>query len=267
MTSTWSTILDPNPVADINKAITCSKIISFADDTIVYNQISDTEDCDSLQRDLNSVYKWASDNNMFFNAKKFQASNKSNVYINPSMDIIPQSTDVPDLGIIMSKDCSFDSHISSLSRKCKNLAGWILRSFVSRDKLTMLTLFKSLVISRLDYASQLWSPHKISQISQIEKVQRSFTKHITGMRDLSYHERLQALRLYSLQRRRERYCIILIWKIIENKAQNLSDPILCNFSDRRSCVISHVNTGRQGTLASDGELFAYLIPYQNLFVT
>ena len=75
---------------------------------------------------------------------------------------------------------SFDSHISSLSRKCNNLAGWILRSFVSRDRLTILTLFKSLVISRLDYASQLWSPHKISQITQIEKVQRSFTKHIAG---------------------------------------------------------------------------------------
>ena len=209
-------------ITDINKDIACSKLISFADDTRVYNEISDTEDCDSLQRDLNSVYKWASDNNMFFNAKKIhylplsasQALNKSNVYINPSMDIIPQSTDVPALGIIMSKDCSFNSHISSLSRKCKNLAGWILRSFISRDKLTMLALFKSLVISRLDYTSQLWSPHKISQITQIEKVQRSFTKHITGMRDLSYHERLQALRLYSLQRRRERYCIILIWGII-----------------------------------------------------
>ena len=61
-------------------------------------------------------------------------------------------------------------------------------------------LFKSLVISRLDYASQLWSPHKISQITQIEKVQRSFTKHIAGLRDLSYHERLQTLKLYSLQR-------------------------------------------------------------------
>ena len=195
-------------IADINKDIACSKLTSFADDTRVYKQISDTEDCDSLQRDLTSVYKWASDNNlnnMFFNAKKFhflplsasQASNKSNVYINPSMDIIPQFTDVPDLGInriIISKDCSFDSHISSLSRKCNNLAGWILRSFVSHDKLTMLTLFKSLVISRLDYTSQLWSPHKISQITLIEKVQRSFTKHIPGMRDLSYHERLQALR-------------------------------------------------------------------------
>ena len=245
-------------IADINRDVDSSKLISFADDTRVYSRIADIEDCDSLLWDLNSVYKWAS-NDMFFNAKKIhylplsssQVSNKSNIYINPSMDIIPQSTDVPDLGIIMSKYCSFDYHISSLSRKCNNLAGWILKSFVSSDKLTMLTLFKTLVISRLDYASLLWSPHKISQITQIEKVQRSFTVHIAGLRDLSYHEKLQTLKPYSLQRRRERYCIILIWKIIENKSQNFSDPILCNFSDRRgrSCVISHVNTGRHGTLA------------------
>ena len=95
-------------IADINRDVDSSKLISFADDTRVYRQIADIEDCESLQQDLNSVYKWASDNNMFFNANKFhylplsssKASNKSNVYINPSMDIIPQSTDVPDLGII-----------------------------------------------------------------------------------------------------------------------------------------------------------------------
>ena len=164
---------------------------------------------------------------MFFNAKKFhylplgssKASNKSNIYINPSMDIIPQSTDVPDLGIIMSKDCSFDSRISSLSRKCNNLAGWILRSFVSRDRLTMLTLFKSLVISRLDYASQLWSPHKISQITQIEKVQRSFTKHISGLRDLSYHERLQTL--LSPKTKRE----ILYYSNLENNRKQVPKPL------------------------------------------
>ena len=55
----------------------------------------------------------------------------------------------------------------------------------------------------------------------------------------------------SKDKERERYCIILIWKIIENKSQNLSDPILCNFSDRRgrSCAISHVDPGSLGTLA------------------
>ena len=46
----------------------------------------------------------------------------------------------------------------------------------------------------------------------IEKIQHSFTKHIDGMKDLSYPERLCALKfkLYSLQRRRDRYIIIYI---------------------------------------------------------
>ena len=205
-------------IADINKDISNSKLISFADDTRVYGKISDSNDCDSFQCDLNVIYKWAIDNNMFFNAQRFNylcfnpsiSSNKCNVYINPKYDIIPYSENVLDLGITMSSNCSFDAHINQLSKKSKNLAGWILRTFITRDRLTMLTLFKAIVLSRLDYASQFWSPSKIYQINLIEKVQRSFTKHITGMHDLSYNERLKALKLYSLQRRRERYCIIYV---------------------------------------------------------
>ena len=133
----------------------------------------------------------------------------------------------------------------------RNLAGWILRTFITRDRLTMPTLFKAIVLSRLDYASQLWSPSKIYQINLIGKVQRSFTKHITGVHDLSYNERLKALKLYSLQRRRERYCIIYVWEVLEGLVLNFSDPIIATLSDRRgrSCTISHVNVGRTGTLA------------------
>ena len=84
----------------------------------------------------------------------------------------------------------------------------------------MLTLFKSSVLSRLDYGSQLWSPFLIKHITKLEKIQRSFTKHITGMNDMPYHERLK-------------------------------NPITSTLSGRRgrSCVISHVNVGRVGTLA------------------
>ena len=53
----------------------------------------------------------------------------------------------------MSSDCSFEKHILSVSSRCSRFAGWILRTFASRDKITMLTLFKSLVLSRLDYGS------------------------------------------------------------------------------------------------------------------
>ena len=82
-----------------------------------------------------------------------------------------------------------------LMEKCSNLSGWILRTFTTRDSITMMTLFKSLVLPRLDYCSQLWSPHLVKHIDQLEKNQRSFTKHITGMQSLEYSERLVSLKL------------------------------------------------------------------------
>ena len=117
---------------------------------------------------------------------------KSNAYIDPSMNIISPSTQVFDLGISMSSNCTFDLHISNLNRRCSNRAGWILRTFTMRDPHLMLTLFKSLVLSRLDYASQLWSPYLLKHIYLLEKVQRAFTKHFTGIHDLSYSKRCMA---------------------------------------------------------------------------
>ena len=113
----------------------------------------------------------------------------SNVCTNPDMEIISPSRNVIDLGIYMSGDCTFNYHISSLFKKCANLSGCILRTFYTRDCITMLTLFKSIVLSRLDYGSQLWSSCLINHVTQLEKIQRSFTKHITGMNDMPYHER------------------------------------------------------------------------------
>ena len=86
------------------------------------------------------------------------------------MEIISPSMNVLDLGIYMSGNCTLNYHISSLSKKCANLSGWILRTFYTRDCITMLTLFKSIVLSRLDYGSQLWSTFLIKHITQLEKI-------------------------------------------------------------------------------------------------
>ena len=66
-------------------------------------------------------------------------------------------------------------------------------------------------MSRLDYGCQLWSPYLIKHINMVEKVQMSFTRFISGMEGLSYPERLTDLKLYFLQRSRERYIIIYVW--------------------------------------------------------
>ena len=53
-------------LADINKDISESYLISFADDTRIYTNIDDVTDCNTLQQDLNHVYDWASANDIFF---------------------------------------------------------------------------------------------------------------------------------------------------------------------------------------------------------
>ena len=70
------------------------------------------------------------------------------------------------------------------------------------------------------------------------------------MQGLDYNDRLVYLKLHSLQRRRERYCIIYVWKIIEGLVPNFSNAIVCSYSDRRgrSCIVSHVHVGRLGAL-------------------
>ena len=84
----------------------------------------------------------------------------------------------------------------------------------------------------------------------VEKVQSSFTRCISGMVGLSYTERLTVLKLYSLQRRRERYIIIYVRKILEGLVPNLFPHICTKTSDRRgrTCITSHINVGRLGTL-------------------
>ena len=52
-------------IADIDKGVSDSNLISFADDTRLYSGVGDVTDCDKLQFDLDTVYDWATSNNMF----------------------------------------------------------------------------------------------------------------------------------------------------------------------------------------------------------
>ena len=78
-----------------------------------------------------------------------------------------------------------------------------------------MTIWKCLVQPKMDYCSQLWSPSNQAAIAQLESVQRHFTSKISGMEGKTYWERLNDLKLYSQERRRERYQVIFLWKITQ----------------------------------------------------
>ena len=77
-----------------------------------------------------------------------------------------------------------------------------------------------MVRSKTEYCCPVWNPTKVGDIEAIESVQRNFTRCIGSCKDLDYWERLKKLKILSLQRRRERYMILHVWKIVNKMAHN-----------------------------------------------
>ena len=61
-------------------------------------------------------------------------------------------------------------------------------------------------------------------MNKIENVQRKFTKHIKGLQNISYEERLKRIKLPSLEYRQLRNDMIQVFKI----AKNFYDPVSTN---------------------------------------
>lgn len=244
-------------ISDIDKKVVNSKVKSFADDTRATKKIKTIEDSTLLQEDLNEVYGWTDTNNALLNDLKFELLRygtnealKSSDYTTPSGSIIEVKQDVKDLGVYMSSDCSFAKQINTTIEKAKSQISWILRSFKTRDRTAMMTLYKSLVIPILEYCSVLWSPTIVGHIQSLENVQWSFLRKIKSSPTNDYWSCLKEMNVFSLQRRRERYRILYIWKVLENLVPNTSGKIRCYNNNRRGrlCEVPMVQQGRLGKL-------------------
>ena len=221
---------------DINSCIKHSVISSFADDTRIKKSITSCSDVLELQEDLNSVVQWSADNNMVLHQDKFEYISHStgearllkelpftaeyHQYSTPNGTTLSPIDRVRDLGIHISSDLSWTPHIDIITDSARKMSSWIHSVFQSREEEPMLTLYKSIVRSRVEFSCPLWTPSKVSDIIKIEQIQRNFTSRINGYENLHYWDRLSRLKLMSLQRRRERYCALHLHKILYNVVPN-----------------------------------------------
>ena len=222
-------------INDISLCVTNSIIRCFADDTRIMRAISQTLDMQLLQQDLNSVTQWSARNNMSLHEDKFEflshAVNRSNplhqlpftfeVYqYATSKGTLSPVQQLRDLGVTIRSDLSWTAQIKTMANKARQKSALVLSVFHTRSPTVMLTLYKSMVRSLLEYCCPLWNPNKVSDIQELEGVQRTFTSRIAGTQHLNYWERLKKLSLMSLQRRRERYILLHMWKILHGSVSN-----------------------------------------------
>ena len=77
--------------------------------------------------------------------------------------------------------------------------------------------------SYVDYCSVIWNNGYLEDLCLLEGVQWHWTKSITGLDNLSYHDRLRRLKLFSVQGRLLKSELIQYWKILNNKSCILPD--------------------------------------------
>jgi len=215
-------------VDDLSEVVINCLLKLFADDSKLQKLIRSMIDHAALQKDMEAVEKWARLNNMALNSQKYQLLQHGKIpelkvpyYLEDGSELLGSEV-VRDLGVHVDNALNWKIHIQTKVTEASKKAGWILRTFTSRDQDVMLLLYKSYVRSLVEYCCPVWSPHLVGEIVKVEGIQRSFTSRIAGLHSLNYWERLKALNLYSLQRRRERFTIILMWKIEKSLIPNVA---------------------------------------------
>ncbi len=223
-------------INDIALCIIEAILRCFADDTRISKSIASAFDVATLQRELYNVINWSNFNNMTLHKDKFEyichrfskhtplselpfTCELFQYHVSDTNCLSPVNQ-LRDLGVLISSDLSWSPHIRAISKKARQKAAWVFSVFHTRSQQIMLTLYKSMVRSLVEYCCPLWNPGTISDIQELESVQKAFTSRIAGMQEVHYWDRLKQLSLMSLQRRRERYIILHMWKLLNNTTSN-----------------------------------------------
>lgn len=115
--------------------------------------------------------------------------------------------------MIVSDDMKHSAHCARIASKASQRLGLIFRCFENRDPGLLTGLYKIYVRPILEYSSPIWSTHLLQDIDKIENVQRSFLRRLSDYEELNYWERLRLDNLDSLEIRRIKFDLFLIFKI------------------------------------------------------
>jgi len=197
----------------------------FADDTKIFTDVSIPENQRELQDDINRLLAWADKWQLTFNADKCKvmhigSNNPGHDYEMSSevSNVVLEETMVEkDLGVNIDNQLKYSQHTEIKVNKANKLLGMIRRSYTYIDPESMTILYKSLIRPHLEYAHAVTYPRYEKDANLIEGVQRRATKMIPQLKDLSYTERLTALKLPSMYYRRGRGDMIECYKYLHGK--------------------------------------------------
>ena len=147
-------------IDDISKiSVDGCKSYLFADDFKVYSK-----DLSALQKSLDNLLPFTSKRQLSLAPSKCShllLSNKKNTHetLNLGNKALSQTSEIRDLGILISSNLKWDLHISKIKGKALQRCFHIFRSFSSKNVWTLLRTCKTFARPLLESNSVIWNPY------------------------------------------------------------------------------------------------------------
>ena len=145
-----------------------SKIRLFADDTIAYMTITNSSNTHDLQEDLNKMTQWSHKWSMEFHPQKCQiisiTRKKNPIKYNYRMGnhILERVPSAKYLGITLSEDLRWNTHINNICKKGNSTVAFIRRKLRIPSRQIKTNAYKTLVRPTIEYSSSIWDPYTVT---------------------------------------------------------------------------------------------------------
>ena len=165
------------------------------------------------------ILEWCSINQMEANPGKFQciiADNKGlEIPINENT-VIQTESPVTLLGVLLDYKLNFNDHIALITRKATRQLNCLKRVAYALNTNIKLLLYKSFVMSNLNYCPAVWHLCGVQNTKKIEKIQFRALKFVFSDYTSSYDDLLDRAKMPSLELRRLRTIAIEVYKAYNN---------------------------------------------------
>jgi hypothetical protein len=167
-------------INDLPDVVRTSHTKLFADDCLLFKDVSTDRDQQLLQSDLSALEQWETDWQMEFNPGKCTV-----IRIRPSKNKRVRETsytlhnetlaiteDSKYLGVTIDHTLSWSKHTEATAGKANKTLGFVRRNLHSCSAQVKAASYTTMVRPILEYASSAWDPYLQRDINMLETVQR-----------------------------------------------------------------------------------------------
>ena len=154
----------------------------YADDLKMYSCTTEEGSAPRLQLAVDAVAKWCDTHGMLLSIPKCTVVNSNGSTDTPQLlgqdlSVLPS---MKDLGVLMDPSLKFSKHVFNVFKSVSLICNLIFRMFIITRPDFYRQLYVSLIVPRLVYCSQVWSPRLKKYISLLERARRMYERRVAS---------------------------------------------------------------------------------------